>query len=465
MQTYRFGCLELSSTERSVAADGVTLELTYRQFEALRILAEAGGSVVDRDALHRQIWPDAVVDDTTLNKCISELRRTIAERDSETDYVETVRGRGYRIAVPVARVQPVAAPPQTAREPGSWAVPRKAVAALIAAAVVATAGWSVWSTKSTADEIAELREEGQRLYQAREYQRASQVMRRAIALDPEDGRIYGELAHVVHKMRDATTDTGQAIELAERGVELSPDCAECQGTLGFFLFYHGWQWDRAMTHYQHALRIDPEQSGIRTSYAFLLAATGRTADALEHAQYSATAQPLGAGRHATLSQVLYLNRQYEEAIDAANRAIGLDRSKNEAWEYRARAQFRLGMVADGVRTMLAQRYSDHAQVVGEAVDSGGAEAGLRKLLEITGGWPERSTVSWRRAAWLALLGEDDAALEALEEAVRIRNVNLMFVAVDPIFGHLHDHPRFQGVVREMGLAEALPEPPSELSAR
>lgn len=472
MQRYRFGCLDLSSAGRSVAADGTPIELTYRQFEALRILAEAGGSVVDRDSLHQQIWPEAVVDDGTLNKCISELRRTLAEHDPATEYVETVRGRGYRIAVPIERVGPRAADAdRVTPEPISgtpapfWTSSRKAVGALAAVAVLATGGWAAWSEISRTNKVAELRAQGQQLYRAGDYMEASQAMRQAIALDPTNGRIYGELAHVVHKMRDPTVDPGQAIELAEKGVELTPDCAECQGTLGFFLFYHGWQWERAMTHYEQALRLEPGQSGIRTSYAFLLAATGRTAEALDQAQYSADAQPLGATRHAVLAQVLYLNRQYDQAIEAADRAIGLDRGKNEAWEYRARAEFRLGQLEEGLRTMLAERYKDRAAVVGQAVDSGGAEAGLRKLLELTGGWPERSTVSWRRAAWLALLGDDNAALEALEEAVRIRNINLMFVAVDPIFGHLHDHPRFQAVLKEMGLAEAVQEVPSEVSAR
>jgi hypothetical protein len=104
--------------------------------------------------------------------------------------------------------------------------------------------------------------------------------------------------------------------------------------------------------------------------------------------------------------------------------------------------------------MLAERYKSEAEAVSRAVDEGGGEAGLRKLLEITGGWRDRTDVSWRRAAWLAALGDDDAALDALEEAVGIRNVNLMFVAVDPLYDRLHGHPRFEGLLGEMGLRPA-----------
>lgn len=473
MHTYRFGNLELSSARRSVSAGTDSVDLTYRQFEALRVLAEAEGSVVDRDSLHKQIWPEAVVDDATLNKCISEVRRAIAEHDPDAEYLETVRGRGYRIAVPIERIQAkdqtsdsnlraVGSPAADATvDAPNWGSSRRVALWLAAGAVLLAVGWNTWSTSSRASEVEALRAEGQRLYQAKEYPDAVRMMRQAIALAPNEGAIYGELAHAVHKMRDPRLEATQAIELAEKGVELSPECAECQGTLGFFLFYHGWEWERAREHYAEALRLEPEHSGIRTSYAFLLAATGDTAAAVEQAEMAAAAQPLAAGRHAALAQVLYLSRRYDEALEAANRALELDQSRSDAWEYLARARFRMGQTEEGVRTMITERYKQHSAEVGAAVDSGGGEAGLRKLLELTGGWPERSNLSWRRAAWLALLGEDDAALEALEEAVRIRNVNLMFVAVDPIYGHLREHPRYQAVLREMGLATV----PVEVTAR
>ena len=455
---YRFGCFEVSLESRTLTRGGSHIELSFRSFEALRVLIEAGGAVVDRDELHKQLWPDVTVDETSLNKCISELRRTLAEHDPGTEYVETVRRRGYRIAVPVEGLEPqVSASPsdRSSLRPGTRKIAFGAVCLVLALG----AAYAGWTNHSRRQQVAALRAEGQRLSSERDYPRAAAALKRALALAPSEGPIYSELAHVVHKMRDPTVDATQSIELAQKGVDLAPDCGECQGTLGFFLFYHGWQWDRAKTHYREALRLAPESVGIRPSYAFLLAATGQTGEALEQAKIAAEAQPLNPGAHSCLAQVLYVNRLFEKAIAAANRALALDPKRKEAWEYRSRSELALGRLEDGVRTMLAERYKDHAATVGEAVDRGGPAAGLRKLVELTGGWPERSTVSWRRAVWLAVLGEDDAALEALEEAVRIRNINLMFVAVDPLYTRLHREPRFQGVLDSMGLSLPPAAPP------
>ncbi|MEZ5361978.1 MAG: winged helix-turn-helix domain-containing protein [Bryobacterales bacterium] len=446
---YRFGCFELTPSNRRLTANGVPVELGFRSFEALTALADARGAVVERDDLHRWLWPDVTVDETSLNKCVSELRKALAEHDPANEYVETVRGRGYRMAAQVT-LEPAPGPGthvSAVRMPAF-----AAIAAVVVFALLAGVGWQAWHRRSIHQQVEELRSEANRLYQERDYEQAARATQRAIALEPDNGLLYGELAHTVHRMRGPTIEPGQSIELARKGVELAPDCAECQGTLGFFLFYHGWQWNEAMERYREALRLAPDSVSVRPSLALLLAATGETAQAVEQARIAAERRPLQAGFHAALAQALYADRRFDLAIEAADRAIGLERGRKEAWEYRARSQFALGRMADGVRSMIAMRYSEHAEAVGAAVDAGGPEAGLRRLLELTGGWPERSEVSWRRAAWLAVLGEEDAAIAALEEALRLRNINLMFVAVDPLYSELRRRPRFQAIVAEMGLA-------------
>ncbi|MCB1019091.1 MAG: winged helix-turn-helix domain-containing protein [Acidobacteria bacterium] len=446
---YRFGCFELTPSTRRLTARNVPVELGFRSFEALTALVAARGAVVERDDLHRRLWPDIIVDETSLNKCVSELRKAFAEYDPSHEYVETVRGRGYRMAAQVTLAPPSEAAPRVSR----LRMPAVgAVAAVVVLALLASLGWQAWHRRSIRRQVSELRSEADRLYQERDYEQAARATQRAITLEPDNGRLYGELAHTLHRMRGPTIELGQSIELARKGVELEPNCAECQGTLGFFLFYHGWQWNEVREHYGEALRLAPDSVSIRPSLALLLAATGETARAVEQARIAAVERPLQAGFHAALAQALYADRRFEEAIAAADRAIGLERGRKEAWEYRARSQFALGRTADGVRSMIAVRYSAHAEAVGAAVDAGGPEAGLRRLLELTGGWPERSEISWRRAAWLAILGEEDAAITALEEALRLRNINLMFVAVDPLYDALHRRPRFQAIVAEMGLA-------------
>jgi hypothetical protein len=52
-----------------------------------------------------------------------------------------------------------------------------------------------------------------------------------------------------------------------------------------------------------------------------------------------------------------------------------------------------------------------------------------------------------------LLGEKDKALDALEKSYDNRDFMLPFVNVDPIYDDLRSEPRFQAVMRRMGLGD------------
>ena len=71
-----------------------------KSLETLLVLVEHGGRIVEKEELHRQIWPDTVVEDVSLAKNVSTLRKTLGESESHR-YIETVPRRGYRFVAEV----------------------------------------------------------------------------------------------------------------------------------------------------------------------------------------------------------------------------------------------------------------------------------------------------------------------------------------------------------------------------
>ena len=55
------------------------------------------------------------------------------------------------------------------------------------------------------------------------------------------------------------------------------------------------------------------------------------------------------------------------------------------------------------------------------------------------------------AAIYAALGEKDQALDWLERAHEARSDMLVYLKVTPVFYPLHEEPRFQALLKEMGL--------------
>ena len=73
------------------------LHLTAKEFDLLRVLVGAGGAVVGRDQLMRDVWgSDPTGSTKTLDMHVSWLRRKLGDDANSPRYITTVRGMGFR---------------------------------------------------------------------------------------------------------------------------------------------------------------------------------------------------------------------------------------------------------------------------------------------------------------------------------------------------------------------------------
>jgi DNA-binding response OmpR family regulator len=95
------GGLELDVAGRRAVLDGRELELSPREFDLLRHLAERPGEVVTKKELLTEVWQQAWGgSDKTVDVHLSWLRRKLGESASEPRYLHTVRGVGVRLTAP-----------------------------------------------------------------------------------------------------------------------------------------------------------------------------------------------------------------------------------------------------------------------------------------------------------------------------------------------------------------------------
>ena len=90
-------------------SDGRRVLLHEQPFRVLRILIDCGGEMATREEIKRSLWPnDTIVDfDNSINVAIATLRRAFGDSAVEPRYIETIPRRGYRLMVPVERVEPL----------------------------------------------------------------------------------------------------------------------------------------------------------------------------------------------------------------------------------------------------------------------------------------------------------------------------------------------------------------------
>jgi serine/threonine-protein kinase len=187
-----------------------------------------------------------------------------------------------------------------------------------------------------------------------------------------------------------------------------------------------------------------------------LASQARHREALEEITQARRLDPLSLTINAEVVRTLYYGRQYEQAVDQAHKAelLAPEFPRTHFWLERVYEQMgryseaiaetqRMDLSPDSVLSMTERAYSS-----GKAGKTAEARGLLKKL-------EERSKEGYVPAYDLAVvhlaLGEKEPALRWLQRAYDEHDWGLIVLAVEPRLDPLSSDPRFQRLVRSVGL--------------
>jgi len=108
LECYRIGDLVLDAGTQEVKRDGTAVPIPRLSFKLLLSLSRHAPNVVSAEQLENEVWEGLVVDRGTVNKRVLLLRKALGEGQDGDPYVAVVRGSGYRLVVPVERIDSAA---------------------------------------------------------------------------------------------------------------------------------------------------------------------------------------------------------------------------------------------------------------------------------------------------------------------------------------------------------------------
>ncbi|MCO6509349.1 MAG: winged helix-turn-helix domain-containing protein [Aridibacter famidurans] len=97
---FRFENYRLLPDERLLVYGDKPVALPPKAFDALLLLVKNSGHLLEKDDFFEEVWPDTIVEEATLAKTISMLRKALNE-DEEHKFIETVPKSGYRFVAEV----------------------------------------------------------------------------------------------------------------------------------------------------------------------------------------------------------------------------------------------------------------------------------------------------------------------------------------------------------------------------
>ncbi|MFH1679391.1 MAG: protein kinase [Candidatus Eisenbacteria bacterium] len=244
---------------------------------------------------------------------------------------------------------------------------------------------------------------------------------------------------------------------ALQALEIDETIAEAHTSLARIRMAYDYDWDGAERGFQRAIELNPGHALSHQWYAALLCAKGRLDEAFAEKNRAQELDPLSLSARRGSAFIYYFQHRYDEAIAETRKVLEMDPGLEAAyWDLglafvkkemhqEAIAAFERGVILSG---------SGPSLLAGLGYAYGMAKF-QAEALEVHRGLmarAEREYVSPYDLAILAVgLGEKDEALTWLEEGFAVRAGGMSYVGVDPVFDHLHDDPRFEELLNNLGL--------------
>ena len=247
---------------------------------------------------------------------------------------------------------------------------------------------------------------------------------------------------------------------ALRAVELDESLAEPHVSLAFIAETYEWDWATAEREYQRALELNPGDARAHNWYAGYLTYTGQFASGISEAERARDLDPLSLPINNALAGRLLAGGRYDDALRQVQATLELDSHFAPAHQTLGWVYLRVGKQHEAVQefeTALKLSGSGDTDLqldLGFADAVSGKRDEARRILASLEKLNEQGLVpSGSVAVLLGALGEPNEAFGYLERAYRERDPQLTYVKVGRRFEPLRKDPRFEQLVRRVGLPD------------
>ena len=296
--------------------------------------------------------------------------------------------------------------------------------------------------------------------------RSVQLFEQAIAVDHGFALGYAGLSDAYSLLADyglvKPADIIPAAEsAARRALEIDPTLAEAHASLGLIRSLHAWEWAEAEQHYRQAIDLNPGYATAHFWFAIdYLGMIGRWEEAFQEIEVALQLDPLSPIIREGKGFLLMVCKRYDEAIEEYRQTLDLDCFFYKAFTSMGRAYTQKGMYEEAISMLqkgrsLSGDMPNILGALGQTYALANRPADARRLLEELAELSKRRHVSSTCFALIHLgLGEKQRALDWLETGARGRETSLAGLKVHPAYDGLRGEPRFQALLRELGLTGA-----------
>jgi TolB-like protein/DNA-binding winged helix-turn-helix (wHTH) protein/Tfp pilus assembly protein PilF len=289
---------------------------------------------------------------------------------------------------------------------------------------------------------------------------AQEYFEKSVQKDPSNALGYAWLANTYGQLGDYVGPRKDFMlkskETSLKALQLDDKVAVAHGALGWVRWAYEWDWPGAESEFRRAIQLSPGHALSRGIYARYLDSMGRFEEAIREHRIARELDPLDLVLIYDLGDHFVVSREYDKAIAEYRSVLEMDPSfigahRGLAWAYEGK-----GMKKESISEWQEEATLAGAPNLAEAMKIAYRQGGYKSVLKarLTYDQHRRSAGSYvsfsRFAGTYAALGEKDLAVQALEKAFTEREP-MAWLNVDPEWDPIRADPRFQDLVRRVGL--------------
>jgi tetratricopeptide (TPR) repeat protein len=287
--------------------------------------------------------------------------------------------------------------------------------------------------------------------------KALDYFQRAIAQDSRYALAYCGIADVYIGLSSVYLPSSEAMprarEAALNAIELDETLPEAHEAMAVVKWYGDWDWAGAEREFKRALQINPNFVDAQVNYANLLLQQKRFKEALQVIRQAKAYDPASLRAMSKEGDIYLFMRQYDRAIEIFRKVLDLSpdfvpnqRSLSLALSLQGRHQEAIEQLKQ------LQMTTDIELRAGLYARAGRRDESLKLLRELNA----RSAREYVSPVSLARvyigLGDREQALVWLRKAYGERSAYLVNIGVHPAYDPLRSDPRFDELLRGVGLA-------------
>ncbi len=292
--------------------------------------------------------------------------------------------------------------------------------------------------------------------------KAVEVLEQSVRLDPKYAQAWAGLALVHRNIAGRASNAQEAYQKSREALNtalaLDGNLADAHCALCVQKMSYEYDFDGAERECKRAIELDPNSSQAHSAYSRYLICRGRFDEGIAEIKIVIDLEPASLVNQRDYGVNLYYARRYADAVTQLKRVIAMDEKFNTAYNWLVVALELQGKDPEAFEWWIKGRVRNFPDPDQQKI----TEAG--KVVYQTSGWhgmllfqvrgfedKTDTRPEFQGAVLYAKVGDKDKAFECLEKSYQTREPWMSLLKVEPGLDSVRDDPRFDELVKRLGL--------------